>query len=86
MKVETIKCDVCGRVKGDANKWIAVIEHLGAMTVATRSYFEEHAATYPQRCVEDICSTTCLYKRVGQLLSSIHPVSETTSSSDEHHE
>lgn len=69
MKVETIKCDVCGALKREANKWLVI------QVQETADEFNEPYITISSKinsCVtEDICSDACLQKRLGQVLGLI---------------
>lgn len=67
MKVETVKCDVCGRVKGEANKWLMIIfitHQPPFMTVA--GSLDRAAAGH-----QDVCSDVCLQKRLSEMLTII---------------
>lgn len=79
MQVIMTKCNVCGRVKGEANKWIqvSVIDHDESdpvialhRPVSGGMHYIEGAAS------EDICSDACLLKRVGEIVAKIRAAEE----------
>ena len=67
MKVETVKCDVCGRVKGEANKWVQIIFVTHQPTFMTVAGSLDRSAVGHQ----DVCSDVCLQKRLSEMLTII---------------
>lgn len=68
----TKKCDVCQKVKGEANKWLKIVVYsdptsdgLYISSIITGSEIGE---TYRY---EDICSDTCLQKRLAEVVEKI---------------
>jgi hypothetical protein len=69
MKVEHTVCDVCGRVKGDANKWV-------------KAYIDETSTSIMLAAPEytrsddwmDLCSDACIQKRLGEVLDKIRAI------------
>lgn len=68
MKVETVKCDECGAIKGESNHWLALDVrngapfppwiHIGDIHVESESGFQRR----------DICGQACFYKHLDGLL------------------
>lgn len=66
MRVTTVKCDVCGKVKGEGNGWFTCYATPIAFVI-------DRCATVPDTADrEDICSDSCMMKRVSQVISSLH--------------
>lgn len=70
MKVETYKCDGCGRMKGETNHWWVLMQFFARMPG-----FQVFAAS-PEAEIEregvyeswDFCGETCLMKKISELL------------------
>jgi hypothetical protein len=61
---------VCGKVKGQANKWVQISLHPhNPYLIAIHA--PSNAKLWPQVIMQDICSDTCLQKRLGQVLQMI---------------
>lgn len=73
MSIEPIvRCDVCKKLKGESNKWLGLMEYV--KPVPEVRIFRPLPPETDRRTdvkVEDICSDTCLYKRLGQVLALI---------------
>ena len=72
MRVESIKCDVCGKIKGEANKWIEII--VGYDPPFLSVGFPEQNLPAGVRLTGqymDICSDTCLQVELGKALTKI---------------
>jgi hypothetical protein len=68
MPWETVaKCDECGKVKGEANKWMLIyVDHpLSEFTI--RLWPKHGTAIEPEWAM--LCSEACLQKRLGAFLA-----------------
>lgn len=72
MREMTTKCDVCGQVKGEANKWLQITIARNYDTVAIHRPAPAVGGSWLSTGdVQDICSDTCLQKRLGEVLKAI---------------
>jgi hypothetical protein len=72
MREMTTKCDVCGQVKGQANKWLQITIARNYDTVAIHRPAPAAGGSWISVGeVQDICSDTCLQKRLGEVLKAI---------------
>lgn len=63
MKVETYKCDVCGKQKGDVNHWWLVWMTPFAFTV--RPWGDDQV----ERTSIHLCGNECVQRKVSEFLS-----------------
>ncbi len=63
MKVETVKCDECGAVRGEANHWLKI--QVDAQAAAIVVNHPGPVVGYEER---DICGQMCFYRHIGVLL------------------
>jgi len=77
MKVETYKCDVCGKVKGDVNHWwivaLATDREVGFGLVLV-AWSEEALDDRSLNHLEDarklhLCGSECVQKKVNEFMS-----------------
>jgi hypothetical protein len=75
MKCELIKCDVCGAVKGEGNKWLrAWTFSQGPGIYIAPTAFTQVAMNFVRGSIYeviDLCSDTCLQKVIGEQLKAI---------------
>jgi hypothetical protein len=67
MKVEKICCDVCGKLKGEANKWLKAFVSESGQSITIMGLGEMICGDE----TKDICSNTCLQKLLGGVLEKI---------------
>ena len=68
----TKKCDVCGKVKGEANKWLKIVVYSGPSDgLYVSSLITEASEITTTYRYEDICSDTCLQKRLAEVVEKI---------------
>lgn len=66
MTVSIPKCDICGKLKGEANKWLkAAIDRDGRGLYVFAHRPGEDAQGL------DLCSDTCLQKKLSEVLAAI---------------
>lgn len=71
MIVKIVRCDVCNAVKCEGNKWLrALIYRNNENNVSSISIFGPYGYE-DTKTIEDICSDTCLQKRLGQVLAEL---------------
>lgn len=63
MRVETVKCDECGAIKGESNHWlkIQVDPETGAVSV-------KHCVPMIGYQERDICGQACFHKYLDRIL------------------
>jgi len=68
-----VRCDECGRIKGEANHWhqIGLTQALGKDGSISLLLGAMH---YDVDEVHDLCGEACFYKHIGKLLK-INPAS-----------
>lgn len=73
MKVETFKCDVCGKVKGEANHWwkLAFMDegrpHLVLLPMADK--YEPTGSIH-------LCGESCVQRKVSEFMSGLPRIPE----------
>lgn len=73
MKIDTFKCDVCGQIKGENNRWLRVDSAIPRLELHAWDDIPSSSSTL------DICSDQCVMKTVQQWLSA-QAVMQTTDS------
>ncbi len=72
MRVETVKCDQCGAMKGEGNHWLKlkVAPALGDLPLAVHASTGENDRTYLEESWEtrDLCGQACFHKHLDALL------------------
>lgn len=61
-KIEVTQCNVCGKIKGEANHWLAAMtndEMPGCIAIGIAESFQNYLGQ------EDICSQECMFKRIA---------------------
>ena len=64
-RVEVIKCDICGAIKGEANKWLKAIVTANPPRMILAPCFVVRDEPL------DLCSDTCLQKKLAEVLTQI---------------
>lgn len=81
MWARVAKCDVCGRIKGEANKWLLVNLSAALFTVY---HWDELIARQPN--MGHICGEQCLHKKLQEFLDlRNHPPSQPQSQEENTH-
>lgn len=68
MTVSVTKCDICGAVKGEANKWIEAAAYDRGAAAGPGLYIGVNVANELRL---DLCSDTCLQKKLAEVLAAI---------------
>lgn len=65
-KATITKCDVCGRLKGEGNKWIFLEQLKDGLKIPTNCTYD--CAICVTGIILDICSETCLQKIIQETI------------------
>lgn len=69
MRIEQIKCDQCGKEKGESNHWFKLAVGKGYVTVFGLFCAERHAAAdLTGMIIRDLCGQECLHKHIDVVL------------------
>lgn len=69
MRIEQIKCDQCGKEKGENNHWFRLAVGKGYVTVFGLFCAERHtAADLTGTIIKDLCGQECLHKHIDVVL------------------
>jgi hypothetical protein len=62
------KCDGCGKIKGDSNKWLGVIKNKDSqdprLTICSPDVLHQTGSIYIEL---DICGDSCLQKLISEI-------------------
>ncbi len=76
MIVQAVKCDVCGKLKGETNHWLKVSPSVsrldGGLMFSKDPDFQSGGLTQ----IEDICGQECAHKRLSAWLESLNSNTE----------
>lgn len=69
MKVETVKCDECGAIKGESNHWLAIDVRPESISEGNQlisiGFKNVPSPNFNRR---DLCGQACFYKHLDGLL------------------
>lgn len=68
-KVESYKCDVCGKQKGDVNHWFVVVSATSFLAIRPWPKEPNDAMTFDGTA--HLCGAECVQKMVSQFLAPV---------------
>jgi hypothetical protein len=71
MTMEVVKCDVCGKVKEEGNKWIHAMADISRTCIAF-GYMPGYMPLDTMENVKlDLCGNACVQKILGEILANL---------------
>lgn len=68
-----VKCDCCGKIKGDTNRWFKVVPFAsGGQIGVFRADYEIILIEQDKPRVLDLCGEACVGKKLSELLPGLH--------------
>lgn len=72
MKVETYKCDICGKQKGEVNHWLYALLAEDEMKIRKFPLHPKNYGGIPPEAIH-LCGAECVQKKVNEFLSKVSP-------------